>query len=277
MTHITRIAIAAASLASLITIAIAGSYNPGDVFRDCPDCPEMVVIAAGKFTMGSPEGKGDKDEHPQHDVTIDKPFAVGKFEVTWDEWQACVADKACNTDVQEDAGGDNGWGRGRRPVIEINWHDATAYAAWLTKKTGKTYRLLTEAEWEYVARAGAATTYSWGDDIGKGNASCAGCGSEWDDKQTAPVGSFKANQWGVHDMHGNVWEWTQDCYQKSYDGAPVDGSAVSAPDCNKRIVRGGAWYVGTRHLRAANRSWIDPEGRNHIVGFRVARSLQTSE
>ena len=175
----------------------------------------MVAVPAGRFTMGSTEFDNEK---PSHKVTIGKPFAVSKFTVTFAEWDACVSAGGCKTKPD-----DEGWGRGRQPVIAVSWDDATKeYLPWLSRKTGKTYRLLTEAEWEYAARAGTATKYSWGDDIGKGNANCNGCGShQWAGQQTAPVGSFAANDFGLHDMHGNVWQWTQDCYADTYKTVPT--------------------------------------------------------
>lgn len=193
---------------------LAELTRPGRVFRDCQACPEMVVVLAGSFMMGSPSSeKGrDSDEGPQRRVTIPRPFAVGKFEITWAEWEACVADNGCDGSGPEKAGGDNGWGKGRRPVIEVSWNDATAYAAWLSKKTGKIYRLLSEAEWEYVARAGTTTAFSWGDEISAEQANydgnyTYGDGSKGKYRQkTVPVDSFDPNPWGLYQMHGNVWE-----------------------------------------------------------------------
>ncbi len=241
----------------------------GEVFRDCPDvCPEMVVVQAGEFTMGSNE---DDNEKPPHKVTIGKPFAVGKFTVTFDEWDACVAEGGCKTKPS-----DQGWGRAKRPVIKVSWDDVTnEYLPWLNKKTGKTYRLLTEAEWEYAARAGSTTKYSWGDEIGKGNANCDGCGSQWDNTQTAPVGSFKPNAFGLYDMHGNVWQWTVDCWHDSYKEAPTGGEAwiTACSNGSARVVRGGSWFSFPRNLRAAFRKWLSADIRNQLIGVRVARSV----
>ena len=239
----------------------------GTVFRDCEVCPEMVAVPAGSFMMGSPE---EADETPIHRVTIAEPFAVGKYEVTFAEWEACVADGGCYGHEPDD----EGWGRGNRPVINVNWSHAQTYAMWLSEKTGEPYRLLSEAEWEYVARAGSGTRkYSWGNEVGRNRANCDGCGSRWDDKQTAPVGSFAANGFGLHDVHGNVWEWLQDCWNETYAGAPADGSAWEQGDCNRRVLRGGSWEFDPGILRSALRGW-DPTGnRDNGVGFRVARSL----
>ena len=228
--------------------------KPGRVFRDCPECPEMVVVPAGSFMMGSDESSSEK---PRHRVTIAKPFAVGKHEVTFAEWDACVVAGGCG-------GGhrpyDRGWGRGRRPVINVSWDDAKAYVLWLNRKTGKQYRLPSEAEWEYAARAGTTTRYSWGDDIGRNRANCANCGSRWDNEQTAPTGSFRANVFGLHDVHGNVWEWVEDCWSGDYPGAPSDGRAWTGGDCGNRVLRGGSWDFndrGSSDLRSATGSGQD--------------------
>jgi formylglycine-generating enzyme required for sulfatase activity len=254
-------------LAWFTSPAAAESAQAGQIFRDCSDgCPEMVVVPAGSFTMGSAEfGEG-----PQRRVTIAKPFAVGKFEVTFTEWEACVAARGCSRNPD-----DSRWGRGNRPVISVSWDEAKQYVGWLSRKTGKSYRLLTEAEWEYAARAGTTTLYSWGDDIGRGNANCDGCGSRWDDKQTAPVGSFKPNAFGLHDVHGNIWEWVEDCWQRGYDGAPTDGSArtTGCPDDTQRVHRGGAFLHGPEAIRSTVRNNYSRDARANGVGFRVARTL----
>jgi formylglycine-generating enzyme required for sulfatase activity len=260
------------------------ALKPKDVFKECEKCPEMVVVPAGSFTMGSPasEQGRDIDESPQHSVTIAKPFAVGRFAVTFDEWDACFANGGCNGYRPQDLG----WGRNRRPVINVTWDEATAYVAWLSRKTGKPYRLLTEAEWEYAARAGSTTAYYWGDDIGRGNANCAPvgkleCGSIWDNKQTSPVGSFAANAFGLYDMAGNVWQWVQDCYHNNYNGAPTDGSAWTTGNCHgtleaedlQRVIRGGSWISGPLNLRSAGRFRNTFSSRGNLLGFRVGRTL----
>jgi formylglycine-generating enzyme required for sulfatase activity len=238
--------------------------KPGDTFKDCPVCPEMVVVPAGKFSMGS---EASSDETPVHEVALARPFAVGKFEVTFAEWDACVADGMCGH-----VPNDQGFGRESRPVIDVSWNDVTnAYLPWLSRKAGRTYRLLSEAEWEYAARAGSRGVYAWGDEIGAGRANCDRCGSAWDNRQTAPVGSFAANAFGLHDLHGNVWEWTQDCYRDSYAGAPRNGAARQRANCPTRVVRGGGWSDRPRYLRSAIRYGDSPAYRGNYVGFRVAR------
>ncbi len=246
--------------------------KPGDVFREIGEGPEMVVIPAGRFTMGSlaSEVGRDYDEGPTHVVTIAKSFAVSKYEVTFAEWDACVTAGGCNGYRPAD----EGWGRGSRPVFYVSWDDAKTYVAWLSQRTGQQYRLLTESEWEYAARAGTTTTYYWGNDIGRGNANCNGCRTQWDGKQTAPAGSFKANSFGLHDMLGNVYEWVEDCYHDSYTGAPTDGAAWTA-SCTSasRVLRGGSWYDYSGFARSAYRSWLSSDYRFNYFGFRVARTL----
>jgi formylglycine-generating enzyme required for sulfatase activity len=253
-----------------LTVAREHELKPKDSFKECTDCPEMIVVPAGNFTMGSPDTDRSKDEGPQHGVTIARPFAVSKFELTFAEWDACVAHGDCVPHVS-----DSGWGRGRQPVINVSWDDAQSYVAWLSRITGKEYRLLSEAEYEYAARAGTQTVYPWGDDIGTENANCNGCGSQWDHKQTAPVGSFAANGFGLYDMVGNVWEWTEDCYHNSYNGAPVDGTAWTGDDCNNRDLRGGSWLNEPEDLRAALRLGLNFGIRLNNLGVRVGRTLVT--
>ena len=240
----------------------------GRRFRDCNECPEMVVVPSGLFTMGSPHReKGRDDEGPRHVVRIDYRFAVGVYEVTFAEWDACANAGGCDRYVPDD----EGWGRGNRPVINVSWEDAQSYMRWLSARTGHNYGLLSESEWEYVAKTGTETAYSGGNHIGFTRANCRGCGSRWDSEKTAPVGSFSANGWGVHDMHGNVWEWAEDCYNDSYVGAPSDGSAWEYRNCSKRVLRGGSWFDGPRYLRSANRVRYATGLRLNDLGFRVAR------
>ena len=250
------------------------ALKPGDTFQECTNCPVMKVVPAGSFTMGSPasDSERDSDEGPEHAVTIGRQFAVGQYELTFDEWDACVDDGGCGGYKPDD----QGWGRGQRPVINVSWDDANAYIAWLAKKTGKLYQLLSESEYEYATRAGTTTTYPWGNAVGTNNANCYGCGSQWGGNETAPVRSFAANRFGLYDMVGNVAEWTQDCYHGSYNGAPADGSAwIAGGDCSRRVLRGGSWYNDPQDLRAANRDWDSTGSRSNRVGFRVGRTLLT--
>ena len=255
----------------VLTAAAERALKPGDSFRECAkDCPEMVVVPAGEFMMGSPADEKDHygNENPLHRVTIARPLAVSKFEVTFEQWDACVAVGTC-ANVP-----DGNMGRGTQPVINVTWDHVQQYVAWFSKMTGRPYRLLSEAEWEYAARAGTTTAYSWGDEIGKNNANCNGCGSEWDSQRTAPVGSFAPNQFGLYDTHGNVWEWVEDCLHTNYEGAPKDGSAwIAQGDCNNRVIRGGSWIGYAVGLRSALRFWFSADDHGTDLGFRVARTL----
>jgi formylglycine-generating enzyme required for sulfatase activity len=255
----------------VLTAAAERALKSGDSFRECAkDCPEMVVVPAGEFMMGSAADERDHygNEDPLHRVTIARPLAVSKFEVTFEQWDACVAIGAC-AHVP-----DGNMGRGTQPVINVSWDNVRQYVVWISTMTGRPYRLLSEAEWEYAARAGTTTAFSWGDEIGKNNADCNGCGSEWDSRRTAPVGSFAPNQFGLYDMHGNVWEWVEDCLHTNYEGAPKDGSAwIAQGDCNHRVVRGGSWAGYPVGLRSALRFWYSADDHGNDLGFRVARTL----
>jgi formylglycine-generating enzyme required for sulfatase activity len=253
------------------------ALRPNDSFRECDTCPEMVVVPAGSFIMGSPDDEKarEKNEGPQHPVTFARSFAVGRFSVTFDEWDACVADGGCNGYAPYDGG----WGRGRRPVIYVSWDDANVFVAWLSRKTGKPCRLLSEAEREYVTRAGTTTPFWWGTSISTRQANyfdneASGNGSKGEDRQrTLPVDSFQPNPWGLYQVHGNVSEWTQDCYHDGYTGAPSDGSAWTSGDCSRRVVRGGAWSDSAGNLRAASRGSDAAADWDGLEGFRVARTL----
>lgn len=252
-------------------------YKPGESFKDCADCPEMVVVPAGSFTMGSPASEKERsgDEGPQRRVTFARPFAVGKFEATFAEWDACVADGGCNGYRPSDSG----WGRGNRPAINVSWDDAKAYVGWLSRKAGKTYRLLSEAEWEYAARAGTTTPFSTGATITTdqanfdGNSTYNGSRKGQYRQKTEPVDSFAPNPWGLYQVHGNVWEWTEDCWNASYAGAPADGAAWTGGDCSGRVLRGGSWFNDPGFLRSAFRFRDTFDLRDDHLGFRVARTL----
>jgi formylglycine-generating enzyme required for sulfatase activity len=249
------------------------ALKPLASFRECAkDCPEMIVVPAGSFRMGSPatEKGRDVDEGPEHRVVFANPIAVSKLQVTFADWDACVSAGGC---PQEGRADDAGWGRGTRPVIFVSWDDAQGYVAWLSRMTGKSYRLLSEPEWEYATRAGSTTAFFWGAEIGRNNANCNGCGGQWDNLQTSPAGSFKPNAFDLHDTVGNVWQWVQDCYHGNYSGAPADGSAWTSGDCSLRVVRGGSWGSNPLDLRSANRGRDPADSRDNDVGFRVGRTL----
>jgi formylglycine-generating enzyme required for sulfatase activity len=266
-----------------------------EYFKDCPDCPEMVVVPAGPFTMGSPTDEPQRIENEdQLPAVIAKPFAIGRFAVTRGEFAAFVAatghktDGACwtHTDTEWKKQADRNWSspgfmqNDRHPVVCVNWDDAKAYAAWLSKKTGKTYRLPSEAEREYATRAGTTTPFWWGSAISPQQANYNGTADpykgggskgEWR-KATVPVDSFKANPWRLYNVHGNVWEWTEDCRNDKNAGNPGDGSARTSGDCSRRVVRGGSWPNYPYMLRSARRNWLATV-RYHHQGFRVARTI----
>ncbi len=225
----------------------------------------MVKIPAGNFSMGS--NNGERVEKPVHTVSVSS-FHLLAHEVTWSQFQPCIDAGVCSS------GGDRGWGKGNRPVINVSWNDIQTYIGWLNTNTGQKYRLPTEAEWEYAARDGSSSNYSWGNNIGSGRANCDGCGSQWDKSQTAPVKSFSANGFGLYDMHGNVWEWVQDCWHDSYRGTPANGQAwESGGDCGKRVLRGGSWSLEPEYLRAAYRFSYSTWGRGIAIGFRLVQDI----
>ena len=238
--------------------------KPGHRFRECDDCPEMVVVPAGSFDMGSPsreKGRAD-DEGPVHRVTIAKPFAVGVFEVTFREWDACRRAGGCSHRPD-----DQGWGRGDRPVINVSWEDAQQFVRWLSRETGEEYRLPSESEWEYVARGETTGPFHFGSAISAQQANNYR-------KRTMPVGSFPSNAFGLYDVHGNVREWVQDCWHDSYRRAPSNGSAwTQGGDCGKRVSRGGSWIGLPKYLRSADRSWVASGNRLSGIGLRVSRTL----
>ena len=240
-----------------------------DRLKDGELGPELVRLPPGLFFMGSPTEDPDaaKAEKPQHPVQIAQPFAIGRFPVTFDDYDRFKRPP------------DNGWGRRRRPVINVSWEDAIAYCAWLSRQTGQPYRLPTEAEWEYACRAGTVTRWSFGDDKGLGHCAwfAGNSGSEFFNwgRKTQPVGQKRPNHWGLHDMHGNVWEWVQDCWHDNYQGAPTDGAAwsTSCSESGWRVIRGGSWDNYSLDLRSANRMGTISGNLSIYVGFRIARTL----
>ncbi len=257
-----------------------------ETFKDCDGCPEMVVIPAGDFVMGSPasERGRDRDEGPQHPVSIRQAFALGKYEVTRGEYAAFVRESGHVTSASgcdSRSGQPRTWRNpgfaqsDRDPVVCVSWRDAKVYVSWLSRKTGLEYRLPSEAEWEYAARGGTTTARHWGPRIGSGRTNCDGCGSRWDDRQPAPVGSFAANPFGLHDMLGNSREWVEDCYLERYELASGDGRARSVGGCDKRVMRGGSWESSAKRVRAANRNGRGELSLDNDFGFRVVRTLSS--
>jgi formylglycine-generating enzyme required for sulfatase activity len=253
------------------------ALKPQDMFKECSQCPQMIVAPAGAFLMGSPsdEPRRASGEGPQHKVTFKRNFAVGRYAITFDEWDACVADNAC-WGYKPDS---RGWGRGNRPAINVSWNDAKSYLAWLSGKTGKTYRLLSEAEREYITRAGTTTPFWWGGAITTAEANYDGVpyggGAKGEYRgRTEPVDSFAPNPWGFYQVHGNIYEWTEDCGHDDYQGAPGDGSAWASGDCGSRVIRGGSWDYDGEYLRSASRLAYAVDTRDVWLGFRVARSLE---
>ena len=285
---------------ALASTAQADERTPGSTFHDCDQCPEMVVIPAGRFQMG--DVSGHDDERPVHEVTISKLFAVSKYEVTKGEFADFVEATGYDTGNtcwtwDEEEGWEERSGVGwrnpgfsqtdRHPVVCVSWEDAKKYVEWVSRETGQAYRLLSEAEWEYVARAGTTTRWYWGEsetgqcryangaDLQAKKHNSKWTVAECDDGyyQTSPVGSFQANAFGVFDTAGNVWEWVEDCWNDHYQGAPEDGRAWTSGDCSRRVLRGGSWDDSPGNVRPANRDWYNPGIRADYDGFRIARTL----
>jgi formylglycine-generating enzyme required for sulfatase activity len=238
--------------------------HPGDSLRDCPDCPELIIIPSGSFDMGTAATPFDR---PVHRVKIAEPFAMSRNEITFDDWDKCVAAGACKFKPD-----DRGWGRGDRPVINVSWLDAKEYVTWLAQKTGKPYRLPSEAEWEYAARGGTKTPFYWGTQVGARMANCRDC-QTGEPVQTFAVGSFPPNPFGLNDMAGNAAEWVEDCWNESYKGAPSDGSAWTNGSCSLRVLRGGSFDTQSAYLKPAARFRYDADVRYFGNGFRVARKV----
>lgn len=253
------------TVAAVGVLAVTANAATAQSFRDCDNiCPEMTVLAAGDFIMGSPPGEEGRDasEGPQRRVTIARSFALGRYEVTTAEWAACVSDRGCSRRIDAPTG--------REPVRGLSWSDAQQYVRWLSRRTGHVYRLPSEAEWEYAARAGSTQAYATGALITPGRANFGGGMLSGDARD---VGAFPANAFGLHDMHGNVAEWVEDCWSPTYSGAPIDGSARQTGDCAKRILRGGDWQDAAPGLRSARRHWASRDFPMPRVGLRVARDI----
>lgn len=238
-------------------VAEAKEEKTAGPFKDCDSCPLMTPLPGGTFTMGSPSSEAGHNayEGPQREVTV-QPFAIGVYEVTNAEWRACITDGACQAKPGDD--------KDNLPALYLSWREATAYADWLTKKTGRKYRLPTEAEWEYAARGGATTAYWWGDRFDRSHVTANGA---------VDVGSFSANAFGLYDTASNAREWVADCYVNNFVNAPVDGSAVKDGDCGKRVIRGGSWLSNPVDMRVANRSRIDVNVKSRYMGVRMAADL----
>ena len=251
-------------LLAISTLIIGGYYfyNKNELFTDCTDCPIMVVIPSGSFQMGSTESD---DEQPVHAVNI-KKFAMSQSEVTFDQWDACYNAGGCSHNPQ-----DEGWGRGLRPVINVSWNDAKEYVQWINRETSQNYRLPSEAEWAYAARARSTTKYSWGDSI---NCNLADYNDDkCNSKGTSPVNSYAKNKFGLYDMHGNVWEWVEDNWHDNYNYAPIDGSPWISGGSSHHVLRGGSWYYDAPGLRSAFRDYSMPNRRDYNNGFRLARDM----
>jgi formylglycine-generating enzyme required for sulfatase activity len=258
-------ATAAAAAPSLAQKTVARPPSAGEI-RDCPTCPIMITVPAGSFAMGS--NTDDPSEKPVHHVSIGAPFAIGKYPVTVEQWNACVAANACQKLTPESNTNKTA------PARDLSWNDAQQYVKWLSKTTGKPYRLPTEAEWEYAVRGGTTTAYWWGEQMRKGTANCKDCGDPWHQEGPESVGSFAPNPLGLYDMNGGVWEWTADCWHNSYQGAPTDGRAWDSPGCDMRVIRGGSWREGGNYMLSATRFKYSAGVRQSQDGFRVVKDLQ---
>ncbi|RZI42828.1 hypothetical protein EGT07_12650 [Herbaspirillum sp. HC18] len=242
----------------------AAKVARGSEIRDCAACPVLISLPPGSFTMGS--NSGDPSEKPAHHVSIGAPFAIGKYEVTVEQWNACIDGGGCPRISST--------GAPNTPIRDVSWDDAQGYVKWLANASGKPYRLPTEAEWEYAARAGTSTRFWWGDQMRTGYANCKDCGDPWSADGPAPVGSFAPNPFGLHDVNGSVWEWVADCWHTHYNGAPANGSAWDAQGCRERVIRGGSWRDGASYMPSSTRFKYGASVRHSQNGFRVARDMK---
>lgn len=267
----TKVTVTAKKKSAETTTAVAAlpkvAVPQGGGNRDCDGCPELVEITPGSFVMGS--NAGNDNERPATKVTIRKPFSIGRYEVSVGEWELCVTDGGCSYKPKRKKGQSD-----RSPMGNLSWLDAMEYVNWLKKKTGRPYRLPSEAEWEYAARAGTKSRYWWGGDVGAGLVDCKDCGTDWVRRNPPAAGTFGANPFGLYDTSGSVWEWTADCWNKSHDGAPRDGSVRNRSDCRQRVLRGGSWRNEPDYLRSASRFNYDANVRYLVNGFRVAVDAQ---
>jgi formylglycine-generating enzyme required for sulfatase activity len=247
------------------------ALRPMDQFKECESCPEMIVVPAGQFIMGAHENEpgSTPDERPQHQISFTQSFSAGRYAVTFDEWDACVAAMGCSYRPP-----DQNWGRAKQPVINILWDEAKEYVAWLSRKTGRPYRLLSEAEREYITRAGTSSAFWWGDDFKplQANSAHPADHSQPTFARTVPVNSFAPNPWGFFQVHGNVYDWVEDCGNDSYKNAPSDGSAWMEGNCNVHMLRGGAFSRRPETLRSAARLWSGGTNRMVYMSVRVART-----
>lgn len=258
-------------MAAARTPAPAAAPRPvktdGKAFRDCDQCPELVPLSPGSFVMGATGG--DSTERPAHRVSIRYPFALGRYEVTVREWSACLKAGGCDYRPRKALAADP-----QAAMRNVSWRDAQQYVKWLSEVTGHEYRLPTEAEWEFAARAGTRTRFWWGDSVGRGNADCKDCGGEWNRKRPADVDTYAPNAFGLYGMNGGVWEWGGDCWFKTHDKAPADGRAREKKNCTQRVLRGGSWRNEASYIHSASRFMYDADVRYVVNGFRVARRMK---